>query len=81
MLINIINYLTIYRAYIAHQKEAIYGLSEESNFFHKLLNMEEAIYGLSDESNFFHKFTKYGLISTLQGLDNMQVESLTLLTT
>ena len=25
--------LTIYRAYIAHQKEPIYGLSKESKFF------------------------------------------------
>ena len=29
------NHLTIYKAYIAHQKEPIYIFSNESNNFHK----------------------------------------------
>ena len=31
----VINHLTIYRAYIAHQKEPVYGLSKESKIFTK----------------------------------------------
>ena len=30
-----INYLTIYRAYIVHQKEPMCGLSKESKIFHQ----------------------------------------------
>ena len=39
MLINLINHLTIYRACIAHQKEPIYGLSRNPDFFKNSLNM------------------------------------------